>query len=387
MGNARLPFFFPISLVFLLTQVALSWAAPTPDYIFTLFGLPITIYTGNGGGEGDNGKPITTSKTVVRTPVETTTHTSPHPTITHQQASAITTHAAIPTKTGAATHSTVDSPKTADNVAAGARASSNGRDSSTQTAPVSAPPALPTDLPTDTAKAGSNLVLSTMTPDQIAASSSAGVISAPSSPHNQAALVVGLVIPLVLLLLLLSVGIAYRRRRDRTKQQMIMRALPSMHEATRGADVEGAWRRLDGDPPWGFTTPPPPPLTLPSRTLDVTSPGLTRTHDEPKYLTARSDDGHSAAGCLTLGAPTDDGHSLPGHVHASIFGESSFESEWSSRFQSEPALAERPTSMTSVFAGNEKRRSVMSQLLVYDRFSEPPPAYHPRTPKLVSHLE
>jgi hypothetical protein len=71
MGHARLPFFYRLSLVFLSTQIVHSWAAPIPNYTFTLFGAPITIYTGNNGAGGANA--ITTSTSPIRTQATTTT--------------------------------------------------------------------------------------------------------------------------------------------------------------------------------------------------------------------------------------------------------------------------------------------------------------------------
>ncbi|KAJ6481226.1 hypothetical protein C8R47DRAFT_593027 [Mycena vitilis] len=426
MGHARLPFIF---LVLLLTQLALSWAAPTPDYTLTLFGLPITIDTGNDDGHATGGRPIT-STTPIQTPaqMETTTRASPTSTTTRQQASP-TTHTTTTPTTEVVPHTTVSSPShttapTSSHTAVSASSQPEGVSSVTsltKEASATAPPIL-ADLSTDTSTAKPLLVSSTPAAGGIVPASSAGLATIPLSHRNQAGIVLGVVIPAVALLLVLAAVIAYKRRRDRAKQLMILRPVTPMRETDNG---DGAWTRFDTEKPWGFVAPPPPQLTVPPPTLDLTRaaalltytphPTLPSTPDDADQQ-APTDDGHSEAECAPAGAaPTDDGHTLLGHVHASIFGSTSA-SEWTLHWEAEPALAEsRPTSMSSVSvspslsgsattatatdARSEKRREAglseyaprTSHYLAYDggRYSQPPPAYEPdaSTPPAVPHLE
>ncbi|KAJ7631321.1 hypothetical protein DFH06DRAFT_1439112 [Mycena polygramma] len=421
MGHARLPFIF---LVLLLTQLALSWAAPTPDYTLTLLGLPITIDTGNDNGHANGGRPVTPIRTPAQT--ETTTLASSTSTTTRQQASP-TSHATTTPTTDVVLHTTVSpsshtTAPTSSHTAVSTSSQTEGASSVTsltKEASATTPPIL-ADLSTDTSTAGPLLVSSTPTSDGIASTSSAGVVPIPPSSHNQAGIVLGVVIPAVALLLVLAAGIAYKRRRDRAKQLMILRPVTPMRETDNG---DGAWTRFDTEKPWGFVA--PPPLTFPPPTLDLTSAASLQTPHPtlPSHSSSQAhvgsndtdqqaptDDGHSEAECAPGGAPTDDGHTLLGHVHASIFGPASFASEWTLHWEAEPALAEsRPTSMSSVSpslsgsattatdARSEKRREAglseyaprSSHYLAYDdgRYSQPPPAYDARTPTVAPHLE
>ncbi|KAJ7656505.1 hypothetical protein DFH06DRAFT_472612 [Mycena polygramma] len=412
MGHARLPFLF---LVLLLTQLALSWAAPTPDYTVTLFGLPITIDTGNDNGHANGGKPVT-STTPIRTPAqtETTTPASPTSTTTRQQASP-TTHATTTPTTDVLLHTTVSplshtTVLTSSHTTLSTSSRASSVTSSTKEVSATTPPIL-ADLSTDTSTAGPLLVSSTPTAGGVIPASSAGVVRIPPSHHNQAGIVLGVVIPAVGLLLVLAAVIAYKRRRDRAKQQMILRPVTPMREADNGGNGDGAWTRFDTEKPWGFVAPPPPQLQLPQPTLDLTSVASLQT-PHPTLPSHPPSQTHVGSNDTDQQAPTDDGHTLLGHVHASIFGPASFASEWTLHWEAEPALAEsRPTSMSSVSpslsgstatatdARSEKRREAglseyaprTSHYLAYDdgRYSQPPPAYESdaRTPPVAPHLE
>ncbi|KAJ7314412.1 hypothetical protein DFH08DRAFT_430677 [Mycena albidolilacea] len=318
MGHARLPFFYRLSLVFLSTQVVHSWAAPIPNYTFTLFGVPITIYTGNNGAGGAN--TITTSTSPIRTQATTTTtqrtahgttttttstHTAPDSTLTAQQAP--TTSAATPTTATptAATPATASPTTVPQIVAAGSSAAAHLSDTTSEhnapaassiTAASAVVPSLLTDLSTDAA--GSAPDLSSMVSEPAAASPSSTDIISVSSSSNKSALVANILIPLIIFFVLLAAGLVHKRRCARAKKhaaEIDGHVVPYMLEFS-SSDGD-AWTRFDG-------TPPPAQLAAPERALGTSAApvgaySISSTAPTLSYSVPRTDDWRSALAHLT----------------------------------------------------------------------------------------
>ncbi|KAF7356219.1 hypothetical protein MVEN_00953300 [Mycena venus] len=395
MGYARLPLLFRLPLVFLLIQIPSSCASPTPDYTFTLFGLPITVYTGDDDDEGDA---ITTLTSSVSTHVRTTTsRTSLEPTIDEQKP---TTSATTPSKT-AQTTTTTSSQK------ADTSHTSSSDESVSAASSITVATTVPTPLTDLSTTAEPVKVLSTTSFEAAASSPSESIAPVPSGSSRHA-LVANIFIPLVVFFLLLVAGIVYKRRRARAKKDAQMDIVPYMYERFSGAGGDSdAWNRFD----MTNSEAAPPRLAVPSRILDIRAGASISPPPTIRYSVPRADDWHSVLAYLT----TDDGHSFgsnssywpdeptpDSHPTASS---SSAPVEYDVRLPSpmvEPeqrnALSDprnshiaahdrsspSPARNSPVTAKSEKRSLALlsdparnSHLLGYDRYSTPPPAYNP----------
>ncbi|KAF8217072.1 hypothetical protein K438DRAFT_410601 [Mycena galopus ATCC 62051] len=288
MGHARLAFFSRLSLVFLLTLLALCSAAPAPapDYTVTIFGIPITIHTpavptlpaggggsrkggsgnggnnnnGNGGGNnkgnggGDNNNTPTTQKQA--------------PTTSSKQQPPPTTPAQTSRQTPPTTSSPPPPPSTSSKTDTGSASSSSGAGqqlqvqasskssnsassaSSTLKSTSASGPTIPADLSSGTPSNPGVLPTDSGTLDPASTSSSVAAVSASSHSTPIAAIV----IPIILVLALCAAAaVVYKRRRARAEET----ESPPMSQWLGG---DGAWSRLDTS---AARTTPPVPVSIP----------------------------------------------------------------------------------------------------------------------------
>ncbi|KAF8217056.1 hypothetical protein K438DRAFT_2007736 [Mycena galopus ATCC 62051] len=374
MAHSRLPFVSRLSLLFLLTHVAPSWAAPTPEQAFTLFGLPITLHNGGDGGSG--GKKALTRP--IRTQTTTLPRTPDFTTIPARTTSPATTN----TSTLIVAAATAPSQKAHTNGAA----SSDGKSETTSPASTATPSPLlylPTDI-LEPVTVSSTIIFE-------AAASSPPSVALPST-SNKAALAANIFIPLAVLLLLLAAGVVYKRRRIQAKKQAALNAsvVPYMREISDFGAV-----------------PPSSQLAIPQRSLDIDSaPSMRSPSTVPTirdsilraegwdlglvYLT--TDDGHSfiseasyeqadrgrrvQAKALASASSAPAGHDAPDSPVAADprnssllpYTHDSAASEWTGYdVPSSPGVAE---SKKPILVLSSPR---YSHLLAPDRYSTPPP--------------
>ncbi|KAJ7210440.1 hypothetical protein GGX14DRAFT_625569 [Mycena pura] len=400
MGNARLSFFIRLSLVFLLTHITRSSAAPNP-VAFNVFGFPTPgngHATGFGGGFGGFGGgfsgfggfggfggapgPKTTAVATTAQP-QIPTHATTTPAAPPPQTQTTTTTKMQPVTTTTTTTRATPA-KTADT------SSSHSEATSSKSAVASAP-TIPADYTSGTASP-SSVVLSTMTFGPTASPAGDLATASRSSPSN---LIAKILVPLLVALLLIGGAVLYIRRRRRRANMSWDRSAfdkaisPSVFAPMRSSEATGgAWSRLDmasrGDmaslPPASPQPPPSPPPQSPTPSPPTPPP----PHPLPP-LPPPPPEAPAPALVRSLTVSTAYGD----RDAASIFADSPFESESPLHWQNEPALAEsRPTSLDGTtgagagVAADPRHVSAVydprgSTLLPYERDSRLPSMFGP----------
>ncbi|KAK7024949.1 hypothetical protein R3P38DRAFT_2951903 [Favolaschia claudopus] len=246
MGNAHLALFSPLSLVFLLTLLALCSAvpAPAPDYTFTFLGHTVTVHTptfptgksgngnpfGNGFGHGGNPfnpfdppkDPPAPPKTSTPTQKPTPPPAPPPPPPTSQKPD--------PPKSQA----NVVQPQKSSTPASSSHLASSSTVKQTSD---SAKPTIPAGIST-----GSQSEPISKDPTTLPASSPTASPVSASSSKPIAAIIIPIIVVVILLLLALA-ALFVRRRRARARAEEA--ATPPMSQWLGNEKGEGAWSRLD----------------------------------------------------------------------------------------------------------------------------------------------
>ncbi|KAJ7227831.1 hypothetical protein B0H12DRAFT_236575 [Mycena haematopus] len=264
MGYARLAFFSRLSLVFLLTLLALCSAvpAPAPDYTYTMFGFPVTVHTpsqptfpagnggfGNGGfggfgggvpGGGFGGNGGNTVTHAPTTPNQNPTTAKQPPTTFTQTTQQATTSPPPPPPPPpqSPTTSSVANAGTPGGPAQQASSSSKGTAAASSSSKSPSLPSIPADLSPGTSS-NTHAPSSSATLDPASTPSSAAAVTASTSSHPPV-YVAEIIVPLTIGLALLFVaGALYSRRRRRA------RAKTENPPTSQWLGGNGAWSRLD----------------------------------------------------------------------------------------------------------------------------------------------